>query len=108
MNTFKDLLNDWEAKGAEAKDLVQVSVSIQRADLVRIKAFAEVYGLPEATITATLLTTSLKEAEAAIPYVKGSDVIRVEEGESVYADAGKTPLLVEAEHKIHKAMSGTD
>lgn len=108
MNTYQELLNDWEEKAAEAQDLVQVSVSIQRADLVKIKAFAEVYGLPESTITASLLTTSIKEAETAIPYVQGVEVIRVEEGEPVYADAGKTPALVEAEQKIHKAMSGTD
>lgn len=108
MNTYQELLNDWEEKAAEDQDLVQVSVSIHRADLVKIKAFAEVYGLPESTITASLLTTSIKEAETAIPYVQGVEVIRVEEGEPVYADAGKTPALVEAEQKIHKAMSGTD
>lgn len=108
MNTFQDLLKNWEEKAAEAHELVQVNVSIQRSDLVKIKAFAEVYGLPESTITATLLATSIKEAETAIPYIQSSEVIRVEEGEAVYADAGKTPLLVEAEHKIHKAMTGTD
>lgn len=108
MNKYQELLNEWEEKAAEAQDLVQVSVSIHRADLVKIKAFAEVYGLSESTITATLLHLSIKEAETAIPYVQGSEVIRVEEGEPVYADAGKTPALVEAEHKIHRALSGTD
>ncbi|MFI8556149.1 hypothetical protein [Pseudomonas putida] len=108
MNTFRELLKSWEEKGAEAQDLVEVNVSIHRADLVKIKAFSDVYGLSESTITATLLHLSIKEAETAIPYVQGSEVIRVEEGEAVYADAGKTPALVEAEHRIHKAMSGTD
>ncbi|MGE1155004.1 hypothetical protein [Pseudomonas kitaguniensis] len=104
MKTFQELLNNWEEKGAEAQDLVEINVSIHKADLVKIKAFAEVYGLSESTITATLLSTSIKEAEEAIPYVKGSEVIRVEEGEDIFADAGKTPAYVEAEQKIHKSM----
>ena len=104
MKTFQELLNNWEEKGAEAQDLVEINVSIHKADLVKIKAFAEVYGLSESTITATLLSTSIKEAEEAIPYVKGSEVIRVEEGEDIFADAGKTPAYVEAEQKIYKSM----
>ena len=40
-----------------------------------------------------------------MPYVKGSEVIRVEEGEEVYADVGKTPAFVEAEIKIFKSMN---
>lgn len=108
MNTFRELLNSWEEKGAEAQDLVEVNVSIHRADLVKIKAFAEVYGLSEPTITATLLHLSIKEAETAMPYVQGADVIRVEEGEPVYGDAGKTPNFVEAEQRIAKQMTTGD
>ncbi|MNN72150.1 hypothetical protein D3C81_1881580 [compost metagenome] len=77
---------------------------MHRADLVKIKAFAEVYGIPESTVIADLLSTSIKEAESAMPYVQGAEVIRVEEGEPVYCDAGKTPAFVEAEQAISKTL----
>ena len=41
-----------------------------------------------------------------MPYVKGSEVIRVEEGEEIFADAGKTPAYVEAEQAISKTLRG--
>ncbi|MNH36235.1 hypothetical protein D3C79_970060 [compost metagenome] len=104
MNSFRDLLDAWDRNAAEAKDLVTVSVSLHRADLVKIKAFAEVYGIPESTVIADLLSTSIKEAESAMPYVQGAEVIRVEEGEPVYCDAGKTPAFVEAEQAISKTL----
>ena len=42
-----------------------------------------------------------------MPYVKGSEVIRIEEGEEIYADAGKTPAFIEAEQAISKALDIT-
>lgn len=50
MNSFRDLLDAWDRNAAEAQDLVTVPVSLHRADLVKIKAFAEVYNLPESTV----------------------------------------------------------
>ncbi|OVZ07042.1 hypothetical protein [Pseudomonas aeruginosa] len=108
MNSFRDLLDAWDRNAAEAKDLVTVPVSLHRADLVKIKAFAEVYNLPESTVIADLLATSIKEAESAMPYVQGAEVIRIEEGEPVYGDAGKTPAFVEAEQRIAKQMTTGD
>ena len=108
MNTFTELLKDWEAKATKEHEQVEISVTLHRSDLVKIKAFAEAYGLDESTVTATLLHVSIKEAEQAMPYVKGSQVIRVEEGEEVFADAGKTPAYVEAEQKIAKQLTNRD
>lgn len=108
MNSFRNLLDGWDKNAAEAYDLVTVPVSLHRADLVKIKAFAEVYGLTESTVIADLLACSIKEAESAMPYVQGSQVIRVEEDEPVYGDAGKTPAFVEAEQKIAKQMNNDD
>lgn len=39
-----------------------------------------------------------------MPYVKASQIIRIEEGEEIYADAGKAPAYVEAENEISKSM----
>lgn len=102
MNSFQTLLSQWEAKARQQQERSEVTLSLYRHDLVKIKALAEAYGLDEATITEGLLHAALQEAEAAIPYVQGAEVIRVEEGEPVYADAGKTPAFVAAEQRILK------
>lgn len=67
---------------------------MDKHNLVKIKAFAETYGLDEATITEGLIHSAIKEAEQAMPYAKGSQIIRLEEGEEIYADTEKTPALV--------------
>ncbi|OOV98479.1 hypothetical protein [Pseudomonas sp. MF4836] len=108
MNRFRDLLEDWDRNAAEAQDLVTVPVALHRSDLVKIKAFAEVYKLPESTVIADLLGASIKEAEAAMPYIQSGEVIRIEEGEPVYADAGRTPEFVSAEQKIAKQLTTGD
>ena len=104
MDTFKNMLNDWESKSQEASERVEYTLTMDKHDLVKIKAFAEAYGLDEAIITEGLIHSAIKEAEQAMPYVKGSQVIRVEEGEEIYADAGKTPAYVEAEQNLSKSV----
>ncbi|SHL97735.1 hypothetical protein [Phytopseudomonas punonensis] len=104
METFREMLNRWESKAKEASERVEYTLTLGKQDLIKIKAFAEAYGLDEATITESLLQSAIKEAEQAIPYVKGSQIIRIEEGENVYEDAGKTPAYVEAEQKLSKSI----
>lgn len=104
MDTFKNMLNNWESKSQEASERVEYTLTMDKHDLVKIKAFAEAYGLDESIITEGLIHTAIKEAESAMPYVKGSEIIRIEEGEEIYADAGKTPAYVEAEQAISKVL----
>jgi len=104
MDTFEKMLNNWESKSQESSERVEYTLTMHKHDLVKIKAFAQAYGLDEATITQGLIHSAIKEAEQAMPYVKGTDVIRVEEGEEIYADAGKTPVYVEAEQKLSKTL----
>ncbi|MFL1388014.1 hypothetical protein ACI77F_10075 [Pseudomonas tritici] len=104
MDTFKTMLSNWENKAHETSKLVEITLTIRKQDLVKIKAFAEAYGLDQSIITEGLIHTAIKEAETAMPYVKGAEVIRVEEGEDIYADVGKTPAFVEAENRIFKSM----
>ncbi|MDE4514044.1 hypothetical protein EU514_09560 [Pseudomonas fragi] len=47
---------------------------------------------------------ALEQAEQAMPYVKGSEVIRIEEGEEIYADTGKTPSFIEAEQAVSRDL----
>ncbi len=104
MDTFKAMLSNWENKAQAASELADITLTIRKHDLIKIKAFAEAYGLDESVITESLIHTAIKEAESAMPYVKGSEVIRVEEGEDIFADAGKTPAYVEAEQTILKTL----
>jgi len=104
MDIFRDMLNNWESRSQESSERVEYTLALHKHDLVKIKAFAQAYGLDEATITQGLIHSALQQAEQAMPYVKGSEVIRVEEGEDIYADAGRTPAFVEAEQAISKAL----
>ncbi|WLI08023.1 hypothetical protein PSH66_06735 [Pseudomonas sp. FP597] len=104
MDAFKTMLSNWENRAHEASELAEITLTIRKQDLVKIKAFAEAYGLDESVITEGLIHTAIKEAETAMPYVKGSEVIRIEEGEEIFADAGKTPAYVEAEQAISKTL----
>ncbi|KPY58524.1 hypothetical protein, partial [Pseudomonas amygdali] len=106
MDTFKTMLSNWENKAHETSKLVEITLTIRQQDLVKIKAFAEAYGLDQNIITEGLIHSAIKEAETAMPYVKGTEVIRVEEGEEIFADAGKTPAYVEAEQAISKTLRG--
>lgn len=104
MDTFGDMLGNWESRSREASERVEYTLTMHKHDLVKIKAFAQAYGLDEATITQDLIRYAIKEAEQAMPYVRGTQVIRIEEGEEIYADAGKTPAYVEAEQKLSKLL----
>ena len=72
--------------------------------LVKIKAFAEVCGLDKATITEGLIHSEIKATEQAMLYAKGSQIIRIKDGEEIFADADKTPVYVEAEQAISKTL----
>lgn len=104
MDVFRDMLNNWESRSQESSERVEYTLELHKHDLVKIKAFAQAYGLDEASITRGLIHSALMQAEEAMPYVKGNEVIRVEEGEEIYADAGRTPAFVEAEQAISKAL----
>lgn len=105
MSTFTDLLKSWEEKSLKAKERAETTITLSTRDLVKIRAFAKAYDLDVATVTEGLIHTAIKEAEKAMPYVKGSEVIRIEETEEVYADAGKTPAYVEAEKLLAKTIN---
>jgi len=106
MDTFRHMLDNWESKARQSCERVEYTLTLHKQDLVKIKAFAQAYRLDEAFVTESLLQSAIKEAEKAIPYVKGSEVIRVEEGEEIYADAGKTPAYVQAEQALAKNLTG--
>ena len=104
-SAFDGLLDKLEELGNQEKNRHEFTFSTSLHDAVKVKALAEVYNLSEEKILEHLLHTAIKAAETQMPYVQSSEVIRVEDGEEIYADAGKTPKYVEAEQRIYKEMT---
>lgn len=61
MDAFKTMLNHWDSKLQEASKRVDYTLTMDKHDLVKIKAFAEIYGLDESVITEGLIHTAIKE-----------------------------------------------
>lgn len=97
---FSILLGEWEARKDQDAQKTRQTVSLFVSDTIKIKALAEVYQMPEEDILASVIHCGLLELESKIPYVKGTRVIRVEEGEEIFDDAGTMPRLLEAQQRI--------
>lgn len=93
---FSELLEQWEAKRELDRELMTVPISLTRSDKARLQALADVYEQPLENLMADLLHAALDEAECSIPYVPGEQVIRMEDGDPCYNDAGKMPDYIKA------------
>lgn len=93
---FSELLQQWEARRELDRELVSVPVSLTRTDRARLQALAEVYGQPLESLMADLMHAALDETECSIPYRAGDQVIRMEDGDPCYNDAGKMPDYIKA------------
>jgi hypothetical protein len=97
---FSQILDQWEDQRQKKQEYVTKPISVTKADLERLEALAEVYNQPVESIMADLIHASLAEVESSIPYVEGSKVIRVEDGEPCYEDDGKMPDYLDARQRI--------
>ena len=102
---FSAVLNEWEEKRQQARELVSTPVSLSKTDLAKLEALAEVYEQPVETVMADLLHTALLEVESSIPYVPGSKIIRIEDGDPCYEDEGKMPDYLEARQRNTRSQS---
>jgi hypothetical protein len=99
---FSQLLDGWEKRSAENSDLVATEIAIHEPDLIKIKALSELYQLPEDEISGHLLHEALEALEAAMPYIPGSTVIRIEEGDEIYEDIGPLPRYLKTQRQLSK------
>ena len=99
---FSQLLDSWEKRSSDNADLMAANIAIHKPDQIKLQALAELYQLPEGEITGHLLHYALKELEATMPYVPGSTVIRIEEGDEIYEDIGPLPRYLEVQKKLRK------
>ncbi len=102
---FSSVLNEWEKKRQQTRELVSTPVSLSKTDLAKLEALAEVYEQPVEAVMADLMHTALLEVESSIPYVQGSKIIRIEDGDPCFEDDGKTPDYLEARQRITRSQS---
>ena len=99
-NLIKNMLDDWELQSAHVKEQVSTDIVLNKEDLIKVEALAEVYQLSATDLLANLINTALQEVEVQIPYVAGTKVIRIEEGDPVYEDIGRTPAYLAAKARL--------
>jgi len=102
---ISEMLQAWQRQTIEHHEKQEFPIAVDRKDIVRLKALAEVYRLPLEEVIANLVTSALQEVEAKMPYIPGPTVIRIEEGEPVYEDIGLTPAYLQTKERIENEAS---
>ena len=101
--SLSKLLDEWEGRARKINGRTDETISIYKCDSVKLEALARMYKLPKEDVVATLLHEALNELEAKMPYVPGSKVIRIEDGEEIYEDAGPMPRYLAEQKKLLEA-----
>lgn len=99
-STFSELLKEWVGRREERQNKVVRSISLYDTDVVKVKALASVFDIPEQDVLASIIRHGLFELESKIPYEKGTKVIRIEEGDAIYEDVGLMPRYIEKIREI--------
>jgi len=93
----RELLSVWEnsAQGDLTREHFSVRLPIE--DAAKIQALAEMFPRRTAEeIITDLLSAALNEFESALPYVRGDQVVALdEEGDPLYEDVGPTPRYLQ-------------
>ena len=99
---IKKMLDDWELRSTHVKEQVSTKIVLNKQDLIKVEALAEAYKLPASDLLANLINTTLREIEEQMPYVAGDKVIRIEEGDPIYEDVGRTPIYHAAKDRLQR------
>lgn len=99
-HSFKSLLAQWQSQTTFSQQRVSCQVEIPQHDLQKLEALAETFQLERNEVVASLLHLAILEIEEKMPYIPGSKVIRVEEGEEIYEDQGPMPRYLAAQQKL--------
>jgi hypothetical protein len=99
---IKKMLADWELRSTHVKEQVSTKIVLNKRDLIKVEALAEAYKLPASDLLADLINTALREIAEQMPYVAGDKVIRVEEGDPIYEDVGRTPEYMSAIDRLQR------
>ncbi len=96
------MLDDWELRSTHVKEQVSTKIVLNKQDLIKVEALAEAYKLPASDLLANLINITLREIEEQMPYVAGDKVIRIEEGDPIYEDVGRTPEYLVAKDRLQR------
>jgi hypothetical protein len=104
--SFKSLLDSWSSQEPRITTDRDYSVRLSIDDAARIHALVDLYpGMDVERIITDLISASLYELEAAMPYVPGERVIREDDhGDPVYEDTGPTPRFLELAREHQKQL----
>ncbi|WP_299181007.1 hypothetical protein [uncultured Neptuniibacter sp.] len=94
------LLDEWEKRARKINGRRSETLSIYQSDIIKLEALAAMYELPKDDVVATLIHEALNELEAKMPYVQGSKVIRIEDGEEIFEDAGPMPKYIAEQKRL--------
>ncbi|NRB37212.1 MAG: hypothetical protein HRU20_01945 [Pseudomonadales bacterium] len=99
------LLAGWEKQGQQKLNRIGTEILLSCDDKSKIAALSEIYHLSEAQLLSSIINSSLKEIEQAMPYKAGDKIIREEEGEPIYEDIGPTPAYLQAKKRKQQEFS---
>ena len=102
LNGFSRLLTEWEQRSANQADLIPTGIRVHETDHIKLAALSKLYNLPIDELAGSLLQQALKKLEAEMPYISGTKVIRVEEGDEIYEDIGPTPRYLAAQKLVRE------
>ncbi len=98
--SLSKLLNKWENRARNINGRTEETLSIYQCDSIKLEALSRMYKLSKADVVSTLIHEALNELEAKMPYIPGNKVIRIEDGEEIYEDAGPMPRYLEEQKKL--------
>lgn len=98
--SLSKLLDEWEGRARTINGRKEEQLSIYKSDSIKLEALASMYKLSKDDVVATLIHEALNELEAKMPYIQGSKVIRIEDGEEIYEDAGPMPRYLAEQKKV--------
>ncbi|PAU52803.1 pilin assembly protein [Pseudomonas sp. PIC25] len=104
---IRELIRHWEqnAKGRLTRSRYQIHLDLESA--ARLAALAEMY--PKRNVEellGELVCAALEELETSLPYVKGTQVVAVDEqGDPLYEDIGPTPRFLALSRKYLHELS---
>jgi hypothetical protein len=105
---FKTLLDTWSNRRTTKLTDEQFSIKLSLDDAARLRALADIFpGIAKEQFISDLLSASLDELQAALPYVPGKRVIREDDfGDPVYEDIGLTPRFLDLVRQHRASLSG--
>ena len=101
--SLTNLLDEWETRARTINGRTDQTLSIYQSDAIKLKALAGIYKLPIDDVVASLIHEAINELEAKMPYVPGNKVIRIEDGEEIFEDAGPMPRYMAEQKKLLEA-----